>query len=269
VTHLLPLLFYIGAFIVWVRCLFARTQGRSVLVASVLTGAGVLAHALALVEFWLRYDQLPLVGPGAALSSLAFVGGLALVAVLPLREVARVAIALLPFIIVVQGVAIFLGIQPTEVALDFSGAGFVLHVALAFLGYQGLAIAFAAGVLYLIQHNELKEKRLGRFFHFIPPLATLDRLARVGLWGGFACLTLSLAFGWAWTVQYRGSLELSDPKVIWAVLSWIVFAAVLTTRVGGWRNDHRGALAAVIGFAVVICSYLILRLTVGGTGFFL
>lgn len=268
-THLLPLFLYTGAFILWVRCLVRGSQGRGPLAASILTAAGLLAHAVALAHFWLQYGELPLVGFGAALSSLAFVGALALTVMLPLREMSRVAIALLPFIIALQGIAVLLGVEPTPLALDFEGAGFVLHVSLAFLGYQGLAVAFAAGVLYLIQHHELKAKRLGRFFHFIPPLATLDRLARIGLWAGFACLTLALAFGWAWTVENRGSLAMGDPKVVWAILSWLVFVGILGARVGGGRNDYRGALAAVIGFGVVICSYLVLRLTVGGDGLFL
>ena len=268
-THLLPLLFYIAAFILWVRCLIGGSRGRGPLVAGILTAMGVVAHGAALLRFWLHYGELPLVGFGAALSSLAFVGALALTVMLPFREMSRVAIALLPFIIVVQAVAVLLGVEPTPLVLDFEGAGFVLHVSLAFLGYQGLALAFAAGVLYLIQHHELKEKRLGRFFHFIPPLATLDRLARIGIWAGFACLTLALAFGWAWTVEHRGSLEMGDPKVVWAVLSWFVFLGVLGARFGGGRNDYRGALAAVIGFGVVICTYLVLRLTVGGEGLFL
>lgn len=267
--HLLPLLLYIGAFVLWIRLLVRGSQGRGTLVASVVTGAAVAVHAVALVVFWTTYGELPLVGPGAALSSLAFVGGLALVAMLPLREVARVAIALLPFILAVQGVALILGVEPSPMAIDFQGTGFVLHVSFAFLGYQGLALAFAAGALYLIQHHELKAKRLGRFFHYIPPLATLDRLARVGLWGGFACLSLALAFGWAWTVENRGSLEMADPKVLWAVLSWLIFLGILITRAGGGRSDYRGAVAAVVGFGVVICTYLVLRITVGGTGLFL
>jgi ABC-type uncharacterized transport system permease subunit len=269
VTHLLPLLLYSGAFVLWVRLLLRGSRGQASLLASGLTGVAVFVHAVALGHFWLRYGELPLVGPGAALSSLAFVGGLALVAMLPLRDVGRVAIALLPFIIIVQAVALVLGIQPSPMALDFQGTGFVLHVSFAFLGYQGLALAFAAGVLYLIQHHELKEKRLGRFFHFIPPLATLDKLARVGLWGGFVALTLALAFGWAWTVENRGSLEMSDPKVVWAVLSWLVFVGVLLARAGGGRNDYRGAVAAVVGFGVVVSTYLVLRITVGATGVFL
>lgn len=268
-THLLPLLLYIGAFVLWVRCLLTGSRGRGPRMAAYVTAGAVAVHAAALGAYWLRFGELPLVGPGAALSSLAFVGGLALAATLLLREVARVAIALLPFIIVVQGVALGLGVQPSPLAVDFQGVGFVLHVSLAFLGYQGLALAFASGMLYLIQHHELKEKRLGRFFHFIPPLATLDRLGRVGLWGGFACLSAALAVGWAWTVQNRGSLEMSDPKILWAVLSWLVFLAILLARGLPGRNDYRGAVAAVVGFGLVITSYIALRLTVGGAGLFL
>jgi HemX protein len=269
VTHLLPLLLYLGALALWLGCLVTGSRGRGPVLASAVTALAVATHVAALVLFRVQYGELPLVGPGAALSTLALVGGIILLATLPLREVARVAIALLPFIIAVQAAALWLGVRPSPMALDFQGVGFVLHVTFAFLGYQGLAIAFAAGILYLIQHHELKEKRLGRFFHFIPPLATLDRVGRVGLWGGFGALTVALGFGWAWTVQHRGSLEMGDPKVLWAILSWLVFAGILAVRFGPGRSDYRGAVASVIGFALVIGSYLVLRLTVSGSGLFL
>jgi ABC-type uncharacterized transport system permease subunit len=269
VIHFLAFVLYLGAFVLWIRTLVRGSRAGGALLASAVAGAAVVAHAVALGAFWLRYDELPLVGPGAALSSLAFVGGLALLVTIPLREVSRVGIALLPFIVICLGVALVAGIHPSPQALDFQGAGFVLHVAFAFLGYQGLAVAFAAGLLYLIQHHELKAKRLGRFFHFIPPLATLDAVGRIGLWAGFGCLSLALAFGWAWTVQNRGTLEVGDPKVLWAILSWLIFVGVLLTRSGRGRSEYRGALAAVLGFGVVIGSYVVLRLTAEGTGLFL
>jgi HemX protein len=269
VIHLLAFFLYLGALGLWIRLLVNGSRAGGTLLASGVAGAAVVVHAFALGEFWVRYGELPLVGPGAALSSLAFVGGLALLVTFPLREISRLGIALLPFIVICLGVALLAGIEPSPRTIDFQGAGFVLHVAFAFLGYQGLAVAFAAGSLYLIQHHELKAKRLGRFFHFIPPLATLDRVGRVGLWVGFGCLTVALAFGWAWTVQHRGSLEVGDPKVIWAVLSWLVFVGILLSRVGKGSTEHRGALTAVIGFGVVIASYVVLRLTAEGTGLFL
>lgn len=267
--HLLALLFYLGAFFLWIHFLVKGVRGRSARAASAATLVGVGLHAAALIGFWLEHTELPLVGPGAAVSSLAFVGGLALAAFLPFRDPARLAIVLLPFITALQGAAMLVGIQPSPLAIDFQGAGFVLHVTFAFVGYQGLAVTFAAGLLYLVQHHELKEKRLGPFFHFIPPLATLDRIARIGIWAGLACLSLSLAFGWAWTVGHRGTLELSDPKVLWAILSWGVFLGIALARWGPGRTEYRGALAAVLGFGVVLGSYLVLRLTVGGEGLFL
>ncbi len=267
--HFSTFLLYLGAFVLWVFLLFKGSRGRGALLASALTAAAVVLHGLALAGFWLVHGELPLVGPGAALSSLAFVGGVALAVMLPMREVARVAIALLPIIVLVQGAALALGIEPAPMTLDFQGTGFVIHVGLAFLGLQGLALAFAAGVLYLIQHHELKEKRLGRIFFFIPPLATLERVGRVGVWVGFASLSLALVVGWAWTVQHRGSLEMSDPKVVWSVLSWFVFLGIFAARLGKGRTEYRSALAAVVGFAVVLGTYLALRITAGGSGLFL
>jgi HemX protein len=269
VIHLAALLLYLGAFVLWVSLLLKGARGRMGRAAAVVTGLAVLVHGAALLDFWRTHAELPLVGPGAALSTLGFVGGLALLVVLPMKEAARVALALLPFVMILQGVALGLGIEPSPFALDFQGTGFVLHVSFAFLGYQGLALAFAAGTLYLIQHHELKEKRFGRFFVFIPPLATLERIGRFGLWVGFVSLPLALGLGWAWTVQNRGSLEFADPKVLWAIMSWFVFLGVFLARRGRGSTEYRSALAAVVGFAVIICTYLALRVTASGSGLFL
>jgi ABC-type uncharacterized transport system permease subunit len=130
-------------------------------------------------------------------------------------------------------------------------------------------VAFAAGVLYLIQHHELKEKRLGRFFVFTPPLATLEKVGRIGLWVGFVAMTLALVVGWAWTVQNPGAIQLSDPKVALGVFAWVVFLAILLFRGAKGSSEYRGALAAVVGFALVIGVYLALRLASGGSGLFL
>jgi ABC-type uncharacterized transport system permease subunit len=269
VTHFAAFAFYLAAFILWLY-LLVRGPGRvHTQVVSGLTAVAVALHAGALVGFWLAYRELPIVALGAVFSSLAFVGGLGLAALLLIRDVARIALGFLPFILLLQGAALAIGIEPSPTSLDFQGIGFILHVALAFLGLQGLAVAAAAGVLYLVQHHELKIKRLGRVFVFIPALATLERVGRVGLLVGFACLSLALAVGWAWTVQNRSSLEFSDPKVMWAVTSWLVFVGILLARRTKGHSEHRSALAAVIGFGIVVGTYLALRLTSGGSGLFL
>lgn len=267
--HLLALLLYAAAFVVWIRVLLRGSAVQRPRAASVVAAFAVLVHAGALIAFGVQFGELPLRGLGPALSSLAFVGGLVLLATLPMREGGRVGIVVLPFILVCLGTGLAVGIRPAAFPLDFEGAAFVLHVSMALLGYQGFALAFAAGILYLIQHHELKEKRLGRFFRFIPPLVTLDLLGRVGLWIGFGALTLALALGWEWTVRHRGTLQLADPKVIWAAASWVVLLSVILARRGSGPTELRGAVAAVVGFALVLVGFVAVRVVAGGDGLFL
>jgi len=269
VIHLIALLLYIAAFGLWVRQLVRGAGEPGGALPSSVTAIAVVIHGLALVDFWRTYGELPLVGTGAALASLAFVGGLALLVMLPMREAGRIALVLLPFIITVQAIALVVGVRPSPLAMDFQGVGFVVHVGLAFLGLQGLAVGFAAGTLYLIQHHELKEKRLGRFFLFIPPLATLEKVGRMALWVGFTSLTLALVVGSAWAAQNPGAIELGDPKVTAGVANWFVFLAIFAIRAGPGSNEYRNALAAVLGFTLVVGLYVVLRLASGGSGLFL
>jgi HemX protein len=234
-----------------------------------MAAAGVGMHALALAGFTIAYGQLPLVGLAPSLSTLALIIGAGLVATLGLGEGRRVGIVIVPGVIVLQGIAVSLGFEATPELLDFQGAWFVFHVTLAFLGLCGMALAFAAGLLYLVQLRELNTKRLGRLFQFTPPLATLDRLGRVGLVSGFSAFTLSIVLGWAWTVSFRHSLDQTNPKIVWAVLSWLVFVAALGSRAGGGLKERRSALTSVIGFTFIIVSYLALRLVSTDGGFFL
>ncbi|MBV9108351.1 MAG: cytochrome c biogenesis protein CcsA, partial [Gemmatimonadetes bacterium] len=60
-----------------------------------------------------------------------------------------------------------------------------------------------------------------------------------------------------------------NPKVVWGILSWLVFAGALAARAGGGRPARRAALASVLGFAVVLAGYLVLRVGESGGGAFL
>lgn len=270
VFHYLAIALYLGAFLLWVRSLLVGEEKGGRILAPLVATVGVACHLGAIASFWLRWGQAPLAGLGPALSSLSLVVGLGLLVLAALGEPARMGIVLLPFMVLLEGAAVVIGVEPSATPLDFRGFWFAAHVFLAFVGYAGMAVAFAAGLLYLVQFRELKTKRLGRLFRFIPPLATLDRIGRVGLWTGFASLTVALSVGWAWIVRYRDHLPASDPKIIWGMATWAVFIVVLgLRRFGGERPERRGALAAVWGFGLVVFSFVILRLLEGGGASFL
>lgn len=258
--HVFVLLLYIGSLILWFNSLLTGGRGRGPHIAFGMAVVGVLVHAVALVLFTVSYGELPLIGLASSLSTLALVIGIGLLSTLGMGEGLRVGIVIIPVVIVLQGIAVSIGFEPSYRTLDFQGVWFVFHVTLAFFGLCGFAVAFAAGLLYLVQFRELNSKRLGRLFQFTPPLATLDRLVRTGLVSGLTAFTIALALGWAWTVSFRNSLDHTNPKVIWAVLSWIIFVLALGSRVGGGLKERRSALMAVIGFTLVILSYLTLQL---------
>ena len=239
------------------------------MIAFVLAAAGVAVHALALALFTAEYGQLPLNGLAPSLSTAALIIGIGLVATLGLGEGRRVGIVLVQVVISLEAVAVSLGIEPSQELLDFQGWWFVFHVTLAFVGLGGLAVAFASGVLYLVQLHELNTKRMGRLFQFTPPLATLDRLGRAGLVGGFITFTLGLVLAWLWTINFGQSSDLWNVKVFWAVMSWFIFVAALGVRAGGGVKERRSALASVVGFLFVGFSYLGLRLVSSQGGFFL
>ncbi|MEE2669442.1 MAG: cytochrome c biogenesis protein CcsA [Gemmatimonadota bacterium] len=266
-THVVALLLYIGSLILWFRSLF--TGGRGTAIAFGLASAGVLVHIVALARFTADYRQLPFEGLGPSLSTLALIIGVGLIATIGLGEGRRVGIVLVPVVIVLEAVAVSLGLRPSSQALDFQGAWFGLHVALAFVGLGGFAVAFASGILYLVQLHELNLKRMGRLFRFTPPLTTLDRLVRVALVTGFTTFTLALSLGWLWTISFRQSFDQSNPKVLWSLMIWAIFVVALVVRVGGGLKERRSAVASAIGFPVIVIVYLGLRMVSSAHGFFL
>jgi ABC-type uncharacterized transport system permease subunit len=267
VLHGVSLLSYLGAGGLAVSSL--ATGGRNVPRGGVaLIGAAVLAHAAGIIAFTTQYGELPLVGLAASFSTLAFLIGAALLGAAALRSIRPLIVVLTPLIALLLAAALTLGLTPGTTPTQFRGVWFAAHVVLALLGYASLAVAFAAGLLYLFQFRALKGKNFGRAFRFFPPLETLDRLRQAVLLLGFFALTFALILGWAWTVRFLNSLAAQNPQVIWGVVTWVVFGAALVSRKGGAGAERRAAVVAVAGFMVVVLTYLVLRFSMAnGQGF--
>jgi HemX protein len=266
--HLIALLLYaLAAALLGVS--LARTHPRLPAVATAVLGGAVLVHALALVAFTREFGEPPLVGLGPSLSVLAFLIAAGSLGLATLGRTGPMGLILVPVAAAVAAIGEVAGVRPSPEVMTFRGPWFVAHVVLAFLGYAGLTVAFAAGLMYLLQFRALKGKRFGAVYRFFPPLDTLDRIGRGGLVAGMAFLTVALLLGWAWTERFGQPMSPGNPKVVWGVLSWLVFAAALAARAGGGRSARRAAMASVLGFAVVWVWYLLLRVGEGPGGGFL
>jgi len=131
-----------------------------------------------------------------------------------------------------------------------------VHVMLLFIGDGAFALAAAAGVMYLIQERQLKQKKLGALFHRLPNIDVLDALNYRCLTIGFPLLTMGIISGAIWAQQAWGTYWSWDPKETWSLITWLLYAVPLHGRLTvGWRG-RRAAVWAILGFASVLFTFL-------------
>jgi cytochrome c-type biogenesis protein CcsB len=85
---------------------------------------------------------------------------------------------------------------------------------------------------------------------------TLDNLSYRAIGLGFPLLTIGIIAGGVWANEAWGSYWSWDPKETWSLITWLVFAAYLHTRITkGWQG-RRPAVLASCGLLVVWTCYL-------------
>ncbi|MEO1181585.1 MAG: c-type cytochrome biogenesis protein CcsB [Cyanobacteria bacterium J06636_28] len=85
---------------------------------------------------------------------------------------------------------------------------------------------------------------------------TLDNISYRIIGLGFPLLTIGIISGGVWANEAWGSYWSWDPKETWALITWLVFAAYLHSRITkGWQG-RKPAFIAATGFIVVWVCYL-------------
>lgn len=85
---------------------------------------------------------------------------------------------------------------------------------------------------------------------------TLDNISYRIIGLGFPLLTIGIISGGVWANEAWGSYWSWDPKETWALITWLVFAAYLHSRITkGWQG-RKPAILAATGFIVVWVCYL-------------
>ncbi len=136
---------------------------------------------------------------------------------------------------------------------------FVPHVMVYFVGYAAVTIAFALAVIQLLAP---RVKLVGRLLTMKAgtimtgqPL-DIEKMSYDLVRFGFVLLTVGLLVGSVWAKSAWGDFWVWDPKENWSLVTWLVYGGYLhLRRVRGWRGD-RGAWLLIVGFAVVMFTYL-------------
>jgi ABC-type uncharacterized transport system permease subunit len=133
---------------------------------------------------------------------------------------------------------------------------FSIHVLLALLGYTAFVVAAGYGFLYLQLYRDLKGGRFSTFYGKLPPLEVLERMMMGALLVGFAALTGALASGAFWANRLYHDQWLHDPKILFTVATWVLYAAaLLLRRLRRWQG-RQTALASLAGFGAILFSLM-------------
>lgn len=166
------------------------------------------------------------------------------------------------FVLMVSSSMLPRKIEPLSPVLQSYWLG--IHTALAFIGDAAFAMAFGIGIMYLIQERHVKSKKLGGLFQRLPNLQILDEVNYKLITIGFPFLTLAIITGALWAESAWGSYWRWDPKEVWSLITWFIYALVLHARLtAGWRGK-RAAILSIVGFCIVLFTFFGVNLLLKG-----
>jgi len=165
----------------------------------------------------------------------------------------RAPFRLLGLVVMPLAVALFVvawasGGAGAEGKTGVGDAFLVFHVGLVLAAFAGFTLAAALAGLYLWQERRLKAHVPGVLRQRAPSQASLDALTGRTIAVALPVLTLGLAVGLARLGSEGGGF---DAVMVFALLTWVAYAAFLVLRFeAGWRGK-RTAYLALGAFALV------------------
>lgn len=154
----------------------------------------------------------------------------------------------------------------------------MMHVTVMMMSYASLIIGSLLSMLFLIisknsqndtQDNHLDKKSklyrlhdnsltINKTINITKTtlLESIDHLSYRTIGLGFPLLTIGIIAGAVWANEAWGSYWSWDPKETWALITWLVFASYLHSRLSKSWTGKKPAILASIGFLVVWICYL-------------
>ncbi|MBR2991576.1 MAG: c-type cytochrome biogenesis protein CcsB [Solobacterium sp.] len=124
---------------------------------------------------------------------------------------------------------------------------FVSHIGSAAFSYASFMLAGAAGLRYIALYGKNKEdSRLEEIDYFI------YRLISIGL----LLLTVTIVIGAVWAEEAWSSFWTWDPKEVWALITWILYAISLHLRLNRKKRGLFMAWYAVLSVPIVLFTFI-------------
>lgn len=150
----------------------------------------------------------------------------------------------------------------------------MMHVTMMMISYATLIVGSLLSLLYLAFltfQSKKKESIISQTNESVSSISQetmtlntnyskLSLLQTVDLWSyriiglGFPFLTIGIISGAVWANEAWGSYWSWDPKETWALITWLVFAIYLHSRlIKGWQGKQAAILGSCGFFVIWIC----------------
>jgi cytochrome c-type biogenesis protein CcsB len=234
----------------------AANIGWSVsILATALLAAGVLTRALAVERApWANMHEFSITATLVAAGVFLGVGRTRVG-----RELAMWVVLLFVLTLTMAVTILYVAPGPLVPALD--SYWLVIHVGMAVTAF---ALFTIAAVVSGLQIAAARGEKLGRSSN-LPAATSLDRLAYRLIAVAFPIWTIGpLILGAIWAEVSWGRYWGWDPKEVWALITWLAYAAYLHARATAGWSGIRASVVSLIGFATLLFSYFAVNIVFNG-----
>ncbi len=255
----LALMFYFASVVVGIVELFVSNKHTSRLM-HIFAGVGLLMHTVSIVSRFASVGHIPVATPHEAASFFSWCMVLLFLILEFRHKIGLLGSFLMPIAFLMLVVSSLLPRDAKPLSPVLQSNWFGVHTIFAFAGNAAFALAFCVGIMYLVQEHYVKSKRLGGIFQKLPSLQELDEINYRLISIGFPLLTLAIITGALWAQSAWGGFWRWDPREAWALVTWLIYATILHSRlVAGWRGK-RAAVLSVLGFVSILLAFFGIKL---------
>jgi cytochrome c-type biogenesis protein CcsB len=226
--------------------------------ATVALAGGALTQAIALARAGLHAGNMPVTDFAGSVCFLSWLLALAGLILVVRFRMAVIGAFVAPLVFAATTVAtVMTRRRELQIPQALRSVWLPVHVTLAFAGFALFVLAASVSMVYLIYDHRLKKKRpLAATEPFPPSLEKLDRINyRLLIWG-FVLLTLAIVSGAIWADATWGRFWSWEPQESWSFVIWLMYAALLESRLAvGWRG-RRVATLTIVVLTVLIGSFV-------------
>ena len=205
-------------------------------------------HCVFLIVRGIVAGRLPLSNQFEFSCAFAWGIGLLLIFVRSKLRADWLTVAALPMLLCIMTYAALQPMEINELMPALRSAWFGIHIGSAVFSYASFILAGCVGIRYI---NTVKKNPDGEQLK----LKQMDYLSYRLVAFGFLFLTVVILTGAIWAEQAWSAFWTWDPKEVWALITWIIYAVYLHMRLRSKRNGVFMAWFLIIAVPVVFFTF--------------